>query len=151
MTNLYPNPNIGTEAPNSGAPGDAPVPPGTLATGNPQGSQYQPAGVYPPGPQAGAATQTVNSPLSHDLMSRGNIPLHFHPTNAAGPPGTDSLLAQLARGQLILNQSSYGQGSLTPGNGGAGPQAVPAANIVSLPVGIASALNVASPPVYAGN
>jgi hypothetical protein len=150
MTILFPVGDITqTAGEGPGEPGAAPN--GSQMQGNPQASQYTPSGAHVPAPQAGGAGQTVNTPLSHDGIARGNIPLHTHPTNASGPPGTDSLLAQLARGQLILNQSSYGQGSLTPANGGAGPQTIPAANIVSLPIGIASSLNVANPPVYTGN
>jgi hypothetical protein len=150
MTNLYPNGDIcSTAGEGPGQPGAAPV--GATMQGNPQASQFQPSGVHVPAPQAGGVGQTVNTALSHDAMSRGNIPLHTHPTNAAGPPGVDSLLAQLARGQLILNQSTYGQGSLTPANGGAGPQNVPAASVVSVPIGIAANLSIANPPVYTGN
>jgi hypothetical protein len=149
MTNLYaPGDFTQTAGNDNGQPGGAPV--GATMQGNPQESSYKPYGAYPPAPQAGGAAQTVNTPLSHHLMSTGAIPLQTHPTNAAGPPGVDSLLAQLARGQLILNQSTYGQGSLTPANGGAGPQNVPAAQVVSIPVGIASTLNVANPPIYTG-
>ncbi|HWX29588.1 MAG TPA: hypothetical protein VNZ53_19350 [Steroidobacteraceae bacterium] len=149
MTNLYPVGDLTQSAGDGvGQPGAAPV--GTSMQGNPQASQYTPSGAHVPAPQAGPG-QTVNAPLSHDAMARGNIPLHTHPTNAAGPPGVDSLMAQLSRGQLLLNQSTYGQGSLTPANGGAGPQTIPAANVVSLPIGIGSTLNVANPPVYTGN
>lgn len=151
MTNLYPSGDISeTFGDGPGQPGAAPVGSG-LMQGNPQASQYTPNGAHVPGPQAGGAGQTVNTPLSHHLIATGSIPLQTHPTNVAGPPGTDSLLAQLARGQLILNQSTYGQGSLTPANGGAGPQTVPAAQVVSTPVGIASTLNVSNPPIYTGN
>ena len=151
MTNLYPSGDISeTFGEGPGQPGGAPVGSG-LMQGNPQESQYTPNGAHVPGPQAGGVGQTVNTPLSNHLIATGAIPLQTHPTNVAGPPGTDSLLAQLARGQLILNQSTYGQGSLTPANGGAGPQTVPAAQVVSTPVGIASTLNVSNPPIYTGN
>jgi hypothetical protein len=149
MTNFYGNAGSQNTAGDiAQAAGSAPV--GSTMQGNPQDTQQRACvGVYPPAPQAGPG-QTVNAPLSHDAISRGNIPLHTHPTNVAGPPGVDSLLAQLARGQLILNQSTYGQGSLTPANGGAGPQTVPAVNVVSQPIGIAANLNIANPPVYTG-
>jgi hypothetical protein len=63
-------------------------------------------------------------------------------------PGGASLLSLMASGQVSLNQSNYGQGGYTPSNGTFAP-AQPAS--VAQPTGQASALTVASPPVYAGN
>jgi hypothetical protein len=142
MTNLYPNPNLGTEAPNSGAPGGAPV--GSMQ-GNPQESQYAPAGVYPPQPINSAAI------LAATQLSNGQIPLHTQPNNATAAPGTDSLLAMLARGQVILKDSTYGIAQYCPGNGGAGPIPVPAVTQVAQPTGQASGVTISATPVYTGN
>lgn len=133
-------------------PGAAPVGTG-LMQGNPQASQFKPFGVYPPSPQAGGAAQTVSTPLVNHLISTGAIPLNAHPTNIAAPPGTDSLLAQMARGQIMLNQSTYGQGGFIPQNGGCSPQvASPAANAVqSVSTGAAGGLTYANPCTYTGN
>jgi hypothetical protein len=147
MTNFYPNANTGTEAPNSGQPGDAPVPNAAqIMQGNPQGSQYQPAGVYPPVPE------NPVQQLTGTQQSSGQLPNHLHPNNIAAPPGTDSLLAQMSRGQVIMADSTYGQGGFIPQNGGCSPQVPsPSAN-VSQPVlaRVASAIGVPVPPVYAG-
>ena len=138
------------------APGAAPL--GAQMQGNPQAAQYDPFGTFVPAPQTGGVGQTVNSPLSHGLMSSGNIPLNAQPTNIGngvgfGGAGTDSVMAQLSRGQVLLNQSTYGQGGFVPQNGGASPQAQQpgAVNTVSQPNGIASTLTVASPATYVGN
>src|ERR1700730_10048162 len=103
MTNLYPNANIGTEAPNSGQPGAAPVGPGQIMTGNPQASQYQPAGVYPPQPINSAAIELGTQ------LSNGQIPLHVQPTNVNVTSGGTSLLALLSSGQMIKSDSTHGQ------------------------------------------
>jgi hypothetical protein len=145
MTNLYLNANIGTEAPNSGQPGGAPV--GSTMQGNPQESQYAPAGVYSPVPQ------NPVQQLTGTQISSGQIPVHLHPNNVAAPPGTDSLLAQMSRGQVIMADSTYGQGGFIPQNGGCSPQVPsPGANI-NQPIlaRVASVIGVPSPPVYAGN
>lgn len=136
-------------------PGAAPVPgAGNQMTGNPGSSQVEPFGVLPPAPQVGGVGQTVNSPLSHDQISRGNVPLNAQATNVGTGVGNgDSILAQVARGQISLNQSNYGQGGFVPQNGGASPQAQQpgAVNVVSAPNGIASTLTVAAPAQYSGN
>jgi hypothetical protein len=146
MTNLYPNPNIGTEAPQSGAPGAAPV--GTTMQGNPQASQYQPCGVYPPVPQ------NPVQQLTHTQISSGQIPAQLHPnTVVLAQPGTDSLMAQMSRGQVIMADSTYGQGGFIPQNGGASPQVPsPGANITQPVLArVASGVTVPVPPVYTGN
>lgn len=158
MTNLYGVTSIQNTAGNGpGEPGAAPVGAG-LMQGNPAASQFEPIGVLVPAPQCGGPGQTVNAPLSHDAMSRGNIPLNAQPTNigtgaGTGGAGTDSLMAQMSRGQVLLNQSTYGQGGFVPQNGGASPQAQqPAATgVQSQPNGIASTLTVAAPANYVGN
>lgn len=139
-----------------GQPGGAPV--GSSMQGNPQETSYKPFGAMVPAPQVGGVGQTINSPLSHDGIARGNVPVNAQPTNigtgaGAGGAGTDSLMAQMSRGQVLLNQSTYGQGGFVPQNGGSSPQAQQpgAVNTVSQPNGIASTLTVAAPANYVGN
>lgn len=133
-------------------PGAAPVAAGSTMQGNPTSAEYQPFGVLQPAPVTGGAGQTVNTPLSHDHMSRGNIPVNAQPTNIGGGVGNDSLMAAMSRGQVLLNQSTYGQGGFVPQNGGASPQVQsPAAVVQSQANGIASTLTVASPANYVGN
>lgn len=129
-------------------PGAAPVPGAAAMQGNPASSQSQPHGLYPPAPQCGAAGQTLNAPLAHDTISRGNVPLNAQPTNVATAPGTDSILAQLSRGQVSLNQSSYGQGQFVPAAGG--QNVIPAPSAVPVLTGNGAALTVANPPNYTG-
>jgi hypothetical protein len=115
--------------------------------GNPQGSQYQPCGTYPPAPQ------NPGQQLLGTQISNGSLPLQTHPNNVAAPPGTASLLAQMSRGQVIMADSTYGQGGFIPANGGSSPQAGQPAQNISQPVlaRVASGVNVSNPPVYAGN
>jgi hypothetical protein len=148
MTNLYPNANIGTEAPQSGSAGDAPVPNGAqIMQGNPQGSQYQPCGTYAPAPL------TPVQQLLGTQISSGQIPVHAHNNDTAAPPGTDSLLAQMSRGQTIMADSTYGQGGFIPQNGGCSPQVPsPPANITQPVLArVASGVHYTTPPIYTGN
>jgi hypothetical protein len=137
------------------APGAAPV--GSTMQGNPQSAQFSPFGEWQPAPQCGGVGQTVNGPLVHDAMSRGNIPVNSQATSLGtgagfGGAGTDSIMAAMSRGQVLLNQSTYGQGGFVPQNGGASPQAQqPGAVLQSQANGIASTLTVASPANYTGN
>jgi hypothetical protein len=152
MTILFGNAGFQATAGNDvGQPGGAPV--GSTMQGNPQESQFTPYGALVPAPQTGGAGQTVNAPLSHDAMARGNIPVNAQPTNIGGGVGNDSLMAAMSRGQVLLNQSTYGQGGFVPQNGGSSPQAQQpgAVSPVSQPNGIASTLTVASPANYTGN
>jgi hypothetical protein len=149
MTNFYPNSSIqntSAEGGGPGQPGDAPVPGGALATGNPQGSQFQPMGVQPPLPL------TPVQQLTATQISNGQIPAHVHPNTVAAPPGVDSLLAQLARGQVLLCDSTYGQSGFIPQNGGCSPQVPsPAANLNQpITARVASAIVIPVPPVYTG-
>lgn len=146
MTNLYGNTGIHETAGDiPSVPGAAPN--GSQMQGNPQASQYQPMGVLPPAPQ------NPVQQLTGTQISNGSIPLQTHPSNIAAPPGTDSLLAQMSRGQVIMADSTYGQGGFIPANGGSSPQAGQPAQNISQPVlaRVASAVNVATPPIYAGN
>ena len=144
MTNLYPNSSMqNTAGEGAGQPGAAPV--GSTMQGNPASSQYQPSGVQPPQPI------TSSAQLLATQISNGQIPLHTHPTTVAGPPGVDSLLAQLSRGQVIFNQSTYGQSAFIPPNGGAGPQnGTSGVNLAAVATGQANGITVGNPPVYTG-
>jgi hypothetical protein len=119
-----------------GMPGAAPVPgAGTLMTGNP----------YPGGLQdncMGTEPGTPQNPvqqLTPTQLASGLIPTNLQPTttlqgagpsNQGGNAGGDSLMAQMSRGQVLMCDSTYGQGGFIPSNGGASPQVPsPAASI----------------------
>jgi len=149
MTNLLPYATIqNTAGEGAGAPGAAPV--GATMQGNPQASQFTPSGNYLPG------NQNAVQQLTSTQISAGNIITSSVPTNVATAPGTDSLMAQMSRGQVLMCDSTYGQSGFIPQNGGASPQAAsPAAN-VSQPVTarVASTLTYPSPGSaqnYTGN
>src|ERR1700676_5454915 len=97
MTNLYPNASIlNTAGDGAGQPGGAPLGTG-LMQGNPQESQFQPNGVQPPGPE-NPVQQLLGTQISN-----GQMPVHQHPnTVVLAQPGTDSLMAQMSRGQVIM-------------------------------------------------
>ena len=120
MTNYQASQNpINTSA---GMPGAAPL--GTQMQGNPNGaSNAIPA-------QDLSGNQNAVQQLTGTQISAGNISANSVPINALTAPGTDSLLAQMSRGQVIMADSTYGQGGFIPQNGGASPQVIaPAANI----------------------
>ena len=96
---------------NAGMPGAAPVPgAGTLMTGNPNGaSDAIPA-------QNLSGNQNSSAQLLGTQLSSGNIIASSVPTNVLTAPGTDSLLAQMSRGQVMLGDSTYGQSQFAPGN-----------------------------------
>jgi hypothetical protein len=146
MTNLYPNSSVQNTAGNgAGAPGGAPL--GANMQGNPQESQFQPNGVQPPTP-LNPVQQLLGTQISN-----GQMPAHQHPnTVVLAQPGTDSLLAQMSRGQVIMADSTYGQSGFIPQNGGASPQAAaPAANVTQPVLArVASALVLPAVPVYTG-
>lgn len=111
MTNFY-GPSAPNEV-NDGYPGAAPVPgAGNLMTGNPN---IEPSGVLINLP----GNQNAVQQLTATQISSGNISLNSVPTNVLSAPGTDSLLAQMSRGQVILADSTYGQSAFIPANGGA--------------------------------
>lgn len=146
MTILFGNAGFQNTAGDAPAlPGAAPV--GATMQGNPQSAQLEPFGVLVPAPQ------NPVQQLTETQISNGNMPLQTQPTNVAAQPGTDSLMAQMSRGQVIMADSTYGQSGFIPQNGGCSPQAAsPAAN-VSQPVlaRVASAVTIPSPAVYTGN
>jgi hypothetical protein len=141
MTNFLPSSTIQQTAGDTGvAPGNAPVPASGIGNmqGNPSGSQYQPMGVQPPQPMNGTSTSGASGPAQ---MSNAQIPVNVQPINLLVAPGLDSLMAQISRGQLSLNQSNYGQpGALAPAIG-QGP-AQQQTTIVPNPIGFASALSM---------
>jgi hypothetical protein len=137
MTNLLPYSTIqNTAGEGAGAPGAAPV--GATMQGNPQSSQFTPSGNYLPG------NQNAPQQLTATQMSSGNITTNSVPTNVLTAPGTDSLLAQMSRGQVIMGDSTYGQSQFAPGNSAqtnplnaAGPVPIAArvANVLTYPAG----------------
>jgi hypothetical protein len=140
MTNLLPYSTIqSTAGEGAGQPGAAPL--GAQMQGNPASSQITPNGNYLP------QNQNAVQQLTGTQISAGNINTNSVPTNALTAPGTDSLLAQMSRGQVIMADSTYGQGGFIPQNGGASPQAAsPAANVIQPALArVASALTYPAP------
>jgi hypothetical protein len=134
---------------NAGMPGAAPVPGGVM-NGNPNPSQIVNAQVNIEPPQPQNAVQQ----LTQTQLASGLIPTNLQPTTTlqgsgpaqqGGNAGGDSLLAQMSRGQVILADSTYGQGGFIPSNGGASPQVPsPAANVTQ-PTTARVAVNVTYP------
>jgi len=151
MTNLLPYATIqNTAGEGAGAPGGAPTPgtAGTLMTGNPQESQYTPNGNYLPG------NQNCPQQLLGTQISSGNIIASSVPTSVLTAPGTDSLLAQMSRGQVILADSTYGQSQFIPGNAAAPNPLSGSASVVPVVTGQASGLTypaAGSSQNYTGN
>jgi hypothetical protein len=102
---------------NAGMPGAAPL--GATMNGNPNG----PASAIPE--QNLPGNQNAPQQLMATQMSSGNISANSVPINVNSAPGTDSLLAQISRGQVILKDSTYGMAQFTPGNAGAGNVSTP--------------------------
>jgi hypothetical protein len=95
----------------SGFPGAAPN--GAQMQGNPQVPSNLPQ-------QNLSGNQNAVQQLLSTQISSGNISANSIPTNVNSAPGTDSLLAQIARGQVLLTDTTYGQSAYIPGNAGAG-------------------------------
>jgi len=148
MTNFFANANFtNTGGDIAQSAGTAPLGTG-LMQGNPSDTAArQNNGVYPPAPQCGTGAAGV--PDTASLIATGGIPVNAQPTNAATAPGTDSILAQIARGQLMLNQSTYGQGVTCPAAGG--QPVVPAATVQPLVSGPSANVTVGSFANYTGN
>jgi len=148
MTNLTPYATIqNTAGEGAGAPGGAPTPgtAGTLMTGNPQESQFTPNGNYLPG------NQNAPQQLTATQISSGNICTNSVPTNVLTALGTDSLMAQMSRGQVMLGDSTYGQSQFVPANGGAG-QPPGVAGTVPITARVGSALTYpAGQQTFTGN
>jgi hypothetical protein len=157
MTNLLPFPNAAQTAGDiAQAAGSAPLGSGAMQ-GNPKDTsdRVSTGGGYDtlPGPQVGGAGQTLGTtPATHDLISRGAVPLSAVPTSGVlQQTGTDSLLAQMSRGQVSLNQSNYGQPAQVPKEAGTGPQPQPTAQLQPLPSQAGSSITVGATPSYTGN
>jgi hypothetical protein len=144
MTNFF-GPASPTEV-NDGYPGAAPVPgAGNLMQGNPN-IEAGGVAINLPGNQ-----NSSGAPLTTQIAS-GNIIASSVPTNVLSAPGTDSLLAQMSRGQVILADSTYGQSQFIPANGGATNVSQPAS--VPVVTGPASGLTypaAGSSQNYTGN
>jgi hypothetical protein len=98
--------------------------------------------------------QNAVQQLTATQLSSGFIPTNLQTTNVlqgAGPAqqgataGGDSLMAQMSRGQVLLCDSTYGQGGFIPQNGGSSPQAQQPAASVTQP----STARVANVVTYA--
>jgi hypothetical protein len=114
-------------------------------TGNPQESQFTPNGNYLPG------NQNAPQQLTATQISAGNICTNSVPTNVLTAPGTDSLMAQMSRGQVMLGDSTYGQSQFAPGNA-AQPNPVNAAAVVPVTARVASTLTYpAGQQTFTGN
>jgi hypothetical protein len=111
---------------NAGFPGAAPN--GAQMQGNPQTPSNLPA-------QNLSGNQNTAGILLGTQLANGNLLHNSVPTNVNSAPGTDSLLAQMSRGQVILKDSTYGIAQFTPGNSAPAPGAPSAQPVVA---GIAS-------------
>lgn len=107
---------------NIGMPGAPPnITPGMQGNPDPRNINA-PNVLQPAAPQTGPAQVLGAVPDTASGLATGGIPHNAQPTNVNTAPGTDSILAQIARGQLSLNQSNYGQGGFLPADAGRGPQ-----------------------------
>jgi hypothetical protein len=99
----------------TGMPGAAPLGAG-LMQGNPDPHSINQVQI-----NQTPAPQNPPQQLSATQLSSGLIATNAVPTNVNSAPGTDSLMAQMSRGQVIMADSTYGQSAFIPGNAGAGP------------------------------
>jgi hypothetical protein len=134
-------------ATSTGMPGAAPLGASMQGNPNPGGLADNCLGTEPGTPQNAVQQLTATQ------MAAGLVPTNLQPTNVlqgAGPAnqggaaGGDSLMAQMSRGQVLLCDSTYGQGGFIPQNGGASPQATTPAASVTQP----STARVASVVTY---
>jgi len=126
MTNYQASQNpINTSA---GMPGAAPL--GTQMQGNPNGA----SSAIPVQDLSG--NQNSSGQLLGTQLANGNVLHNSVPTNVNSAPGTDSLLAQMSRGQVILKDSTYGMAQFTPANAGTGNVSAP--TVQPVVAGIAS-------------
>src|ERR1700735_4248390 len=133
MTNYQASQNpINTSA---GMPGAAPL--GTQMQGNPNGA---PSAIPV---QDLSGNQNSSGQLLGTQLANGNVLHNSVPVNVLSAPGTDSLLAQMSRGQVILKDSTYGLSQFVPANAGAGNPNVAAATPVV--TGPASGLTYPAP------
>ena len=134
MTNYQASQNpINTSA---GMPGAAPL--GTQMQGNPNGA---PSAIPV---QDLSGNQNSSGQLLGTQLANGNVLHNSVPTNVLSAPGTDSLLAQMSRGQVILKDSTYGMSQFIPGNA-ASPNPINGATVVPVATGPASGLTYPAP------
>ena len=113
MTNFY-GVASATET-NIGMPGAAP-----LGTGLMQGNPQTPPSATPQPNLPG--NQNTGAQLTATQLSNGSISANSQPTGVLTAPGTDSLMAQMSRGQLVLGGQQQGfQSSVLSADGGGGP------------------------------
>src|ERR1700689_1212149 len=120
-----------------GMPGAAPL--GTQMQGNPNGS----SDAVPE--QNLSGNQNTSGQLLATQISNGNISANSVPVNVLSAPGTDSLLAQMSRGQVILKESTYGMAQFTPGNAAPAPGAPTAQPVTAGVASAASGLTYPAP------
>ena len=107
---------------NAGMPGGAPLGSGAMQ-GNPdtRPNITPSVNVECPVPQNSAAAslvvQLATGAIPHNLQTT-NVAQGAGPNQQGGNAGGDSLLAQMSRGQVMLGDSTYGQGGYTPAAGG---------------------------------
>jgi hypothetical protein len=129
---------------NTGMPGAAPL--GAQMQGNPN-----PVSINQPQVNQTPAPQNPVQQLSATQLSSGLIATNSVPTNVNSAPGTDSLLAQMSRGQVILADSTYGQSQSVPANGGASNIAAPASVPVTARVAATLTYPTSSATNHVGN
>src|ERR1700677_2536243 len=122
---------------NSGMPGAAPN--GAQMQGNPNGA----SSAIPVQDLSG--NQNTSAQLLGTQLANGNILHNSVPTNVNSAPGTDSLLAQMSRGQVILKDSTYGMAQFTPGNAAPAPGAPTAQPVTAGVASAASGLTYPAP------
>jgi hypothetical protein len=120
---------------NAGFPGAAPN--GPQMQGNPQTPSNIPA-------QNLSGNQNTSAQLAATQLANGNVLHNSVPVNVLSAPGTDSLLAQMSRGQVILKDTTYGMSQFIPGNAAA-PNPVGGATVVPVVTGPASGLTYPAP------
>lgn len=119
MTILIRNSNVtNTTGNGAGEPGAAPN--GSQMQGNPQASQFQPNGTYPPNAQCIRDVAGGSGATCVQQIAEGRIPLNVQPGNISNNganncvDGTRSLLSMLSTGQIVLGATSYGLGNALP-------------------------------------
>lgn len=156
MANTFWTPTVNSDsfATSIGMPGAAPS--GTTqmqGNPNPGGLQDNCLGTEPGTPQ------NPVQQLTSTQLSSGLIPTNLQdtttlqgagPANQGGNAGGDSLMAKISRGQVLLCDSTYGQGGFIPQNGGASPQATTPAASVTQPA-TARVASVVTYPASAPN
>jgi len=155
MANTFwtPTANPDSFATSVGMPGAAPLGAQMQGNPNPGGLQDNCFGTEPGTPQ------NPVQQLTHTQISSGLIPTNLQdtttlqgagPANQGGNAGGDSLMAKMSRGQVLMCDSTYGQGGFIPSNGGASPQVPsPAASITQSAT--ARVANVVTYPANAPN